>query len=155
MGVKSTDVQGTKTYIVDVPATKWADCAAAVTALEAGAEALCTQSIGNLTRSRDITEYGCMSSDESTKSAGSIKYGDTTIELLFDNDDATGQAALLKAFDDNESVIIGFKHSDGKTIVWSEGVLAGDEIAYPADGKVGYSVTVSWYGGFNRCTTTP
>jgi hypothetical protein len=36
-------------------------------------------------------------------------------------------------------------------IVWTEALVSGDTISYPADGLVGYNVTLSPYGGFNRC----
>lgn len=152
------DVQLTKTYILDVPTTPWADCAAAITAIQAGSEVLCPQALGELTRSRDITEVSCMSSNDSVKAAGKITYGDFTIEMLFDSEDAAGQKALLDAFDNNTPVIIAVESPDSGgtsgTIIWTEAIVSGDAIAYPDGAKVGYTVTTSPYGGFNICAPT-
>ncbi len=159
--MNTIDVQGTKTYIVDVPATPWADCTEAVTGILAGAEALCPQTLGDLARTRAITEYSCISSNESVKAAGKISYGDYTIELLFDPSDTDGQKELFDAMENNDPIILAMESPNADTtlgdvdasgdIVWTEGLVSGDTISYPVDGKVGYSVTVSPYGGYNRC----
>jgi len=52
--MNSINVQGTKTYILDVPATDFADCTAAITAIHAGKEIACTQALGDLIRQRAI-----------------------------------------------------------------------------------------------------
>ena len=156
--MKAIDVQLTKTYILDVPDPEWADCAAAITAIQAGDEVLCPQALGELTRSRDITEVSCMSSNDSVKAAGKITYGDFTVEMLFDSEDTKGQKKLLDAFDTNTPVVIAVESPDSGgtsgTIIWTKAIIAGDAIAFPDGGKVGYTVTVSPYGGFNICSPT-
>jgi len=157
--MKSINVQGTKTYILPVPSTPWADCTAAITAIQAGAEALCPQSLGDLTRSRPVTEYSCISSNDSRKSTGKISYGDFSMELLFDPTDAAGQKALFDAMENNTPIILGLESpnkdagfSDGNgDIIWTEALVSGDGISFPADGLVGYSITLAPYGGYNRC----
>ncbi len=160
--MKATNVQGTTVRIVTpVPDPKWADCAAANTAILAGVEAMCPQSLGELTRTRAITEYSCISSNESTKSAGKVSYGDFTMELLFDNDDAAGQAALLKAFDDNKPIILALIADDIDTTlgvvggigttIYTEALVSGDGISYPVDGLMGFSVTLAPFNGYIRC----
>ena len=152
--MKTTDVQGTKTYILDVPATAWTDCSAAITAIQSGAEALCPQSLGDLTRSRNVTEYSCISSNDSRKSTGKITYGDFTIELLFDPSDAAGQKALYDAMENNTPIILAMESpatTGNGDIVWTEALVSGDSISYPVDGLVGYSVTLAPYGGYTRC----
>ena len=157
----SVNVQGTKTFILDVPVTAFADCTEAITAIRLGDEALCPQSLGDLARSRAVTEYSCISSNDSTKATGKMTYGDFTIELLFDPLDAAGQLALFTAMEENNPIIIAMESdnadvSTGPTdasgdIVWTEALVSGDTLAYPVDGLVGYSVTLAPYGGFNRC----
>ena len=157
------NVQGTKTFILDVPAAAFADCTEAITAIQGGAEALCPQSLGDLARTRAVTEYSCISSNDSSKSTGKLSYGDFTIELLFDPADAAGQTALFDAMEANTPIIIGMESpnadvSVGSTgasgdIVWTEALVSGDTMAFPVDGLVGYSVTLAPYGGFNRCAT--
>ena len=157
------DVQGTKTYILDVPTSDWADCPAAIAAIQAGAEALCPQSLGDLARSRAVTEYACISSNDTKKATGKMTYGDFAIELLFDPADAAGQTALFDAMEANTPIIIAMESpnadiSIGETgasgdIVWTEALVSGDTISFPVDGLVGYNVTLSPYGGFVRCAT--
>ncbi|UFH59836.1 hypothetical protein [Sulfurovum mangrovi] len=61
------------------------------------------QSIGDIEETRSVKEYSSMSSNNTTKSLGSIKRGPLTIGVLFDPDDAAGQQALEDAFDNNTS----------------------------------------------------
>ena len=154
--MKTIDVQGTKTYILAVPSTPWASCTAAATAILAGDEALCPQSLGDLARTRNITEYSCISSNDSRKSAGKISYSDFSIELLFDPEDAKGQKALYDAMENNTPIIIAMESPNKGTangdIVWTEALVSGDTISYPVDGLVGYNVTMSPYGGYSRCS---
>ena len=156
--MKAIDVQLTKTYILDVPSTDWADCPAAITAIQAGDEVLCPQALGELSRSRDITEVSCMSSNDSMKAAGKITYSDFTVEMLFDSEDTKGQKKLLDAFDSNTPIIIAVESPDsgGKsgTIIWTKAIVSGDAISYPDGSKVGYTVTLSPYGRFNICSPT-
>lgn len=58
----------------------------------------CIQDLGEITTSRSVQEYSCLSSDEVSKSLGSITLGNQTIGLLFDASDATGQADLVAAY---------------------------------------------------------
>ena len=150
MAIAAVDVQGVQVYILDVPATPFTDCAAAITAIEGGAEATCPQSLGELTRSREVTEIGCMSSNETTVSAGKMTYGDFTIDLLFDMADASGQAALTTALEDNTPIILGIQ-AVNDDIVWTNATVTGDGIGFPDNSKISYSVTVKPYGGYNRC----
>jgi len=155
----SVNVQGTQTYITDVPTTPWADCDAAVTALLAGKKATCIQAYGDLERTRDITEYSCQDSNNSEKAAGKISYGDITISLLLDTADTEGQKLLFDAMENNTPVAVGFESPNKPTsgtskngdIIWTNCVLAGDKIGYPDGGKITYELTLSPYGGFNRC----
>ena len=157
--MKKIDVQGTKVYIVSpVPDTDYADCTAASTAILAGKEALCPQSLGELTRTREITEYGCISSNESVKATGKMSYGDFSMELLFDPTDAAGQKELFDAMENNTPIILGVvaPDSDGKagsvgSFIWTKAMISGDGMAFPANGLMGYNVTLAPYGGFNRC----
>ena len=158
---KKIDVQGTKTYILPLPATAWTDCSAAITAIHAGKEAMCPQTLGDLTRTREVTEYGCISSNDSQKAAGKMSYGDITLELLFAPDDTAGQKLLFDAMEGNTPVIIAMEAPNADTsvgstgasgdIIWTKAMVVGDAISFPANGLVGYSVTVSPYGGFTRC----
>ncbi len=162
--MKATNVQGTKVYVLSpVPKPAFADCAAASAAIMAGDEAMCPQSLGELTRTRAVTEYSCISSSDSVKSTGKMSYGDFTMELLFDGEDTAGQKALLDAFEANTPVIIGLVADDadisaGSTgavgsLVWTECLVSGDGIAYPVDGLMQYNLTVAPYGGYSRCAS--
>ena len=158
--MKKIDVQGTKTWILaPVPADSvMTPCGKAVTEIHKGKEALCPQTLGELTRTREVTERGCISSNDSVKAAGKMSYGDITLELLFDPKDAAGQKVLLDAFEANTPILIAFEApnaptpgSGNGTIVWTKAMVTGDGIAFPANDVIGYNVTMSPFGGFNRC----
>ena len=161
MAINKFKVQGTKTWIADVPSTEWACCTEAIAGLRGGKEALCPVGLGELTRSRIVIEKACISSDESFKAGGKMTYGDFTTEFLFDPDDVAGQKALTDALDDNTPIVLGMESpdvntsivetDDSTTIIWTEALVSGDGIAYPENGFMGYSVTISPYGGYNRC----
>ena len=144
------NVQNTQLYVVDVPATAWADCTAAVTAIKAGKKAECIQAFGELSRTRDVKEYSCQDSNGSDKAAGKIAYGDITIGLLLDPENKTGQEALFNAMENNTAVVVGFESPEG-SIIWTEALVTGDKIGMPDGGRYLYDVTISPYGGFNRC----
>ena len=148
--METLDVQGTKVLIAPVPQTKWVDCAEAAAGFAAGNEALCPLTLGELVRTRPIDELSCTSNDNSIKSAGKLSYGDFTLELLFDNDDVDGQSVLLNAFNKNKPVMLGLVALTGY-IVFTECLVSADAISYPDGSKVGYSITVSPYGGLFRC----
>lgn len=153
----TVQVQGTTTWILDVPGTPYADCTAAIAGIQAGDQALCPQTLGDLARTRTVTEYSCISTNLSSKATGKISYADFTIELLFDPSDTAGQLALYTAMEDNTPVIIAMESPYDDTVygsgdlVWTEALVSGDTLAYPVDGLVGYSVTLAPYGGYNRC----
>ena len=158
MAINATDVQGTKVYIVSpVPTTDFASCTEAITAIHAGLQAMCPQSLGELTRTREITELGCISSNETIKAAGKMSYGDFTMELLLDMNDTAGQQALFDAMENNTPIILAlegpFEAPDTSgDIIWTKALMSGDGISYPDGSKVGYSVTLAPFGGYNRCT---
>ena len=157
------DVQGSKLFVIPVPSTPFADCTEAVTALKAGAEVICPLTLGEMSRTRPITELGCISSDETLKVAGKLSYGDFTTEMLLDETDVAGQKVLYDAMNDNTPIIIGIESPDmddtlgttdgNGTVVWTECLVSGDTISYPDGSKVGYSVTLSPFNGFNRCSS--
>lgn len=148
------NVQGTKMYVTDVPATAWADCAAAKTALKAGKQVTCVQSYGELSRSRDIKEYSCQDSNESDAAGGKMKYGDFALDLLLDPDNKDGQKALFDAMESNTPIVAGFESPTG-SIVWSKAIVSGDTIGLPDGGKYTYKINLFPYGGFNRCPAKP
>ena len=116
-----------------------------VALIQAGDLIGCPQSLGNLEQTRTVTEYKCMSSDESAKALGSITRGNIEIGLLFDPDDAAGQAALKAAFAANTEVTIGIElpNSAGTsgTIFAFNSVISGVSIGIVQDEAVMYTVT--------------
>ena len=145
-----TNVQGTKVLIAAKPAQEWADCAAVKAGLHAGVEVLCPQSLGDLTRTRTMSENSCVSSNDSVKAAGKMSYADFQMELLFDMNDIDGQKKLLEAFESNKPVMVGLVAINGD-IIFTEALISGDGMAYPTDGLIGYNVTISPYNGFHKC----
>ena len=96
----------------------------------------CLQSIGSLEETRASTSYGCLSSNDSTKSLGGIERSALDLQVLLDTATATnkGQELLKKAFYDNKPVKIQVELSD-------TGTTSGT--VYEFAGQVSkYSVTV-------------
>ena len=97
-----TDSQGSLAFLAPY-GTSVADVTAIETAITTAKQIGCIQDLGEITTSRSVQEYSCLSSDETTKSLGSLTLGNQTIGLLFDAKDATGQADLVSAFNDATS----------------------------------------------------
>lgn len=101
MALPVTDVQGTKAYL----AAEGADvssAAAIVIAIAAGVQIGCLQAIGDVTMTRAVQEYTCISSDESSKSQGSVSLGNQVISTLFNAADTAGQEDLIAMWDGKE-----------------------------------------------------
>jgi hypothetical protein len=92
-----TDSQGSKLYLAAY-GTDVADVLKIETAIATAKQVGCLQDLGEITTSRSVQEYSCLSEDNVTKSLGSLTLGNQTIGLLFDAKDAAGQADLVAAF---------------------------------------------------------
>ena len=153
--------QGTKIYIVDVPSTPWADCTAAVTAIKAGKLVGCPQSIGSIEESRAVTEYKCMSSNETAKALGSITRGNIEIGLLFDPDDTDGQKALKDAWLANSTFVVGIELPDidvtagatgaSGTLFWFSGAISAVSTGIVQDEAISYTVTIEISSNVTEC----
>ena len=105
MAIVSINSQNMTMYVLDsLGATT-----PTVVAIQAGDVVGCPQSIGALEETRTVTEYRCMSSDESAKALGSIQRGNVEIGLLFNPDDNEGQDALRTAWAANSEVTVGIE----------------------------------------------
>ena len=161
MAINVLNSQGTKVYVVDVPASPWADCTAAVTAIQGGKLVGCPQSLGEIAETRTVTEYKCLSSNDSAKALGAISRGSLEIGLLLDPDDTAGQAALKKAFKDNTEVIVGIELPDkaptsGKsgTIYWFKAGVSGVGTTIEQDAAISYKVTLEISSDITECPKT-
>lgn len=132
--------QGTKIYIIeDESGTQTA------TEIQAGDLVGCPQSIGNLDETRSVTEYKCLSTDDSAKAVGSISRGNIEIGLLLDPSDAVGQAALRSAFASGLTCVIGIELPDtlgsNGTIFYFDSVISSVSIGIEQDSAVMCTVT--------------
>ena len=145
MAINILDSQGTKVYVVS-PVATFADCTAAVTAIHAGKLVGCPQTLGELSETREVTEYKCLSSNESAKALGAISRGSFEIGLLLDPTDTEGQTTLKAAFAANTEVIIGIELSDTKgangTILYFTASVSGVSTGIEQDAAVTYTVTL-------------
>ena len=101
MAINVTDSQGTKAYLV-ATGTSVVDATAIATAITGGKQIGCIQDLGEIASSRSVQEYTCLSSDEVTKSLGSITLPSLDMNLLFDAGDTTGQAEIRTMYNNNE-----------------------------------------------------
>ena len=163
-GITVLNSQGTKVFILDVPATAWTDCAAAVTAIQAGQLVGCPQSLGSMTATRSSTTYKCLSSNQTAKSLGAIEYGNLEIGLLLDPNDKAGQAAIKKAFADNTEVIVGIELSNmaegtpaatpvkgNGTVFWFKAGVSSVATEIAMDAAVLYNVTLEISSEITEC----
>ena len=141
MAISILQSQGTMVYVIE-------DTSGVKTHTEilAGDAVGCPQSIGNLDETRGVTEYKCISSNDSAKAVGSISRGNIEIGLLLDPDDVTGQAALKSAFASGTTCVVGIELPDrlavSGTIYYFDAVVSGVSIGIEQDAAVTYTVTV-------------
>lgn len=146
--MKITDSQGTKVYLVPT-STVLTDAASVATAITAGKQIGCLQDLGEITSSRNVQEYSCLSSDEIQKSLGSISLPNLSISLLFDSTDTAGQKDLRDMFKDNERRIMIVALNDevtpstgNPTYIYFEAGLSSAGVAIQKDNAVMYNVTI-------------
>lgn len=143
-----TNSQGTKVYIC--PAGTDVTTAANIQTAYASAKLVgCIQELGELTSSRNVTEYSCLSEDNVSKSFGSLTLGNISIGMLFDGADAAGQSELKTMFDTNTSrvFIVGlsdgtFSSSTSPTCFTFDGGVSGFNVAISKDSAVMATATV-------------
>jgi len=140
MAISVLNAQGTKVYVIeDDSGTKTA------VELQAGDLVGCPQSIGNLDETRAVTEYRCISSNDSAKAIGSISRGNIEIGLLLDPSDTAGQDALKSAFASGLTCVIGIELPDtlgsNGTIFYFDALISGVSIGIEQDAAVTYTVT--------------
>lgn len=111
MALKVTDVQGTKVYLAAVTADL-ADAAKIKTAIATAKQIGCLQSIGDISMTRAVNEYTCISSNASTKSSGSTSLGNQEISTLFNAADTAGQQDMIKAWDENTRRMLIIEFND-------------------------------------------
>ena len=148
MAIPITDSQNTNVYLV---ATTVATTTAAQikTAITGAKQIGCLQNLGDITTSRTVTEYKCLSSNESAKSLGSISLPSVPIELLFNAADVTGQAELRTMYSTNtrRKVIIALNDqitptTGNPTYIVFEGGLSSDGESITLDHAVLYKTTI-------------
>ena len=160
MSIPVLNSQGTKIYVADDQSASWTDCPTAVGAIKGGHEVGCPQSIGALEETRNVTEYKCMSSNETAKALGSISRGNIEIGLLFDPDDTEGQEFLRQAWNDNKNVAVGIELPDmpegtgtggNGTFFWFVGGVSAVSTGIVQDEAVTYTVTLEIASDISLC----
>lgn len=145
MAISVVNSQGTKAYLV-AEGTTLATVANVETAISSADAILCIQSFGDVSTSRSVQEYKCLSSDETTKSFGSLSLGNISLELLFNAKDTAGQAELRSMYTDNtkREMIIEL-NDEGTTnpsyIVFTVGI-SNEAVSIAKDAAVIYKNTV-------------
>ena len=106
----------------------------------------CVQSLGNLEETRAITEYTCMTSQDSAKSGGAISRSALDISVLLDPSATTdGQKALRDAFASNTEVAMEIELNDGGTSGTTfafTGLVSKLSITMEKDAAVGLDISV-------------
>lgn len=148
MALPVTDVQGTKIYLA-ATGTDVSDATAIATAISTAKQIGCLQSIGDITMSRNTQEYTCISSDESTKSQGSVTLGNQVIETLFNAADTAGQQDLIAMWDGKERRILIIELNDqitpttgNPTYITYEVFVSNVSMTMAKDSAVMYNATL-------------
>lgn len=148
MALPVTDVQGTKIYLA-AQGTSVEDAAAIATAISSAKQIGCLQSIGDVTMSRATTEYTCISSDNSTKSQGSVTLGNQEIQTLFNAADTAGQQDLIAMWDGKERRILIIELNDqitpttgNPTYITYEVFISSVSVPMAKDNAVMYNATL-------------
>ena len=154
MAISVLNSQGTKVYVIeDDSGTKTA------TEIQAGALVGCPQSLGNLDETRAVTEYKCLSSNESAKAVGSISRGNLEIGLLLDIADAAGQAALKSAFASGSTCVVGIELPDtggtSGTIFYFDALVSAVSTGIEQDAAITYTATVEISSEITELAATP
>lgn len=100
MSIKVIESQGSKAYLV-AAGTDLSTVSKIVTALGTAKEIGDINTIGDVTSSRNVTEYKVLDKDEVAKSLGSLSLGNLPIELMYNGEDTAGQKDLRDAYNTN------------------------------------------------------
>ncbi|WP_418186733.1 hypothetical protein [Aliarcobacter lanthieri] len=141
-----TNVQGTKFYLVPTN-TDLEDAEKVAIAIATAKQLGCVQTFGQISQSKSVQEYKCMSSNASTKSIGSVSLGNQEISMLFDATSTGGQQELNSMWtnDERRTLIIELKDqvtptTGNPTYIMYEIELSGLNISLEADAAVLFSV---------------
>jgi hypothetical protein len=101
MAINKIDSTGTKISVSDDGGTTWNQLG-------------CIQSVGGLEETRPVTSYGCLSTNDSTKSLGAIERGTFDIQVLLDVNATSGAAQELvrAAFGSNDEIDVQIELSN-------------------------------------------
>ena len=141
MAISILNSQGTMVYVIeDTSGTK------TVSEIQSGKLVGCPQSLGALEETRAVTEYKCLSSDESAKAVGAISRGNLVIGLLLDVADIAGQDALKSAFASGNTAVVGIElpNSTGVsgTIYYFDALVSSVSTGIEMDAAITYEATV-------------
>jgi len=150
MPISVLDSQGTKVYIA--PAGTALVTAVNVQTAYATAKLVgCIQDLGSITKTRNVQEYSCLSSDEVTKSLGSLSLGNITVGMLFDPTDVAGQKELKDMFSANtrREFIVGlsdaaFSATTSPTCFVFTGAVSSVEVSIQKNNAVMITATVEF-----------
>jgi hypothetical protein len=148
MPIPITNSQNSKVYIAGTTAVT-TTAAEVVTAITAGKQIGCLQSLGAISSSRSVQEYSCLSSDDTAKSFGSLSLGNMQVGLLFNANDTAGQDELKTMYSTNSSRKFIVELTDqitpttgNPTYIIFTGALSSEEISIEKDAAVMYNVTI-------------
>lgn len=98
--INIVESQGSKVYLV-AKGTDLSTVAKIETAIATAKNVSNLSTIGDLSSSRNVTEYKVIDKTESAKSIGSLSLGNLPIELIYDATDTAGQQDLKLMYTDN------------------------------------------------------
>ena len=149
MPISVLNSKGSEIYII--PRTNFSNCTSATSTILAGVMVNCPQSLGELTETRDMQEYKCMSDNNTYKSLGSISRGSFDIDMILDVAGVSGQQVIRQAFRDNTPLTIGIKLPDD-TLYYFDASISGVSSGFEVDEAIGYTTTIEISSEVHECS---
>lgn len=151
MSIKVINSQGTQLYLVAPPTTPWVTCGDAIAALKAGKTIDCPQSLGEVAETRAVSEYKCLSSNESSKSLGAVSRAAFDVEVILNPDDRAGQMMLRDNFKNNTPLVMGIAY-EGAMLYFNIAV-SGVGTSIAQDTAITTKFTIEIASDIHECST--
>lgn len=146
-----TNSQLIEAYLV-ADGTDVSDAEAIKTAIASGKKINCLIEVGDISLgTKSVTEYACMSSNETFKSLGTISLANMTPQLLYDASDVDGQQDLKAMWNNNERRIMVLLFNDqitpttgNKSSVTFQAAISNPTLGIAKDGAIMYNPTIEF-----------
>ena len=150
MSINVVNSQGVKLFLAQPPSPPYATCQDAIAGIRAGTNIICPQDIGDIQESRGVTEYKCMSSNETSKSLGAVSREAFDLNLLLDPNNNVGQTMLRQAFLKGTPLVMGIEIPN-EVMLYFPILISKQSTGIEIDAAVMSTFTVEISGDIMEC----